>query len=256
MLTAVADDETAFRSASDRGSQTNPSSLSSSSSSSSNKDANSYTSRSGSSSSSNGLSSSSFVSLDTAWGILLIVGSAVCYAGYATEVEIALSAVKVSDGHHDESRRSNSFRNNSGGGVLLDDNDDNNDDNDDDDDEEDYEDDDEEDYEEDEEDEVVVEVNEVGEIDTDEERGPSLSSEEEIARRRQIKTDAKKERLRRHQRFQIETNSGECRYVCVRHRFMHDAKIDLIYERESGGMIVLKGLIDNVGGILVVRRGS
>ena len=38
-------------------------------------------------------------------------------SGYATEVEIALSAVKVScDGHHDESRRSNSFRNNSGGG--------------------------------------------------------------------------------------------------------------------------------------------
>ena len=118
---------------------------------------------------------------------------------------------------------------------MLDDNDDNNDDNDDDDDEEDYEDDDEEDYEEDEdeEDEVVVEVNEVGEIDTDEERRPSLSSEEEIARRRQIKTDAKKERLladiKDSKSRQILASVG---IVCVRHRFMHDAKIDLVYERK------------------------
>ena len=234
VLTAVADDETAFRSASDGGSQTNPSA----SSSSSNKDVNSYTSRSGSSSSSNGLSSSSFVSLDTAWGILLIVGSAVCYAGYATEVEIALSAVKVSDGHHDESRRSNSFRNNSGGGVLLDDNDDNNDDNDDDE-EEDYEED------EDEEDEVVVEVNEVGEIDVDEERRPSLSSEEEIARRRQIKTDAKKERLladiKDSKSRQILASVGTFAFVIV----LCTMRKSISSMRESGGMIVLKGLIDN-----------
>ena len=242
VLTAVADDETAFRSASDGGSQTNPSS---SSSSSSNKDANSYTSSSGSSSSSsNGLFSSSFVSLDTAWGILLIVGSAVCYAGYATEVEIALSAVKVSDGHHDESRTSNSFRNNSGGGVLLDDNDDNNDDNDDDDDEDYYYDDDE-DYEEDEEDEVVVEVNEVGEIDVDEERRPSLSSEEEIARRRQIKTDAKKERLladiKDSKSRQILASVGTFAFVIV----LCTMRKSISSMRESGGMIVLKGLIDN-----------
>jgi hypothetical protein len=153
-------------------------------------------------------------------------------------VEIALSAVKVSDGHHDESRTSNSFRNNSGGGVLLDDNDDNNDDNDDDDDEEDYDD-------EDEEDEVVVEVNEVGEIDVDEERRPSLSSEEEIARRRQIKTDAKKERLladiKDSKSRQILASVGTFAFVIV----LCTMRKSISSMRESGGMIVLKGLIDN-----------
>ena len=61
--------------------------------------------------------------MDTAWGVLLILASAVCYAGYATEVEIALNAVKVSDGHRDENRsrssNQNFSRNNRVGGVLL-----------------------------------------------------------------------------------------------------------------------------------------
>ena len=93
VLTAVADDETTFGGASGMtagGDEDSPRTR---------NENNSYNSY------------SSFVNMDTAWGVLLILASAVCYAGYATEVEIALNAVKVSDGHRDENRSRSSNQN-------------------------------------------------------------------------------------------------------------------------------------------------
>jgi drug/metabolite transporter (DMT)-like permease len=207
VLTAVADDETTFGGASGMtagGDEDSPRTR---------NENNSYNSY------------SSFVNMDTAWGVLLILASAVCYAGYATEVEIALNAVKVSDGHRDENRsrssNQNFSRNNRVGGVLLEER-------------EEREDEEEEDEDEDEEDEErereAAEVNE--------------GAAEEITGRRQMKTEAKKELLaaiKDSKSRQILASVGTFAFVIV----LCTMRKSILSMNKSGGMIVLKGLIDN-----------
>ena len=207
VLTAVADDETTFGGASGMtagGDEDSPRTR---------NENNSYNSY------------SSFVNMDTAWGVLLILASAVCYAGYATEVEIALNAVKVSDGHRDENRgrssNQNFSRNNRVGGVLLEER-------------EEREDEEEEDEDEDEEDEErereAAEVNE--------------GASEEITGRRQMKTEAKKELLaaiKDSKSRQILASVGTFAFVIV----LCTMRKSILSMNKSGGMIVLKGLIDN-----------
>ena len=207
VLTAVADDETTFGGASGMtagGDEDSPRTR---------NENNSYNSY------------SSFVNMDTAWGVLLILASAVCYAGYATEVEIALNAVKVSDGHRDENRgrssNQNFSRNNRVGGVLLEER-------------EEREEEEEEDVDEDEEDEErereAAEVNE--------------GAAEEITGRRQMKTEAKKELLaaiKDSKSRQILASVGTFAFVIV----LCTMRKSILSMNKSGGMIVLKGLIDN-----------
>ena len=207
VLTAVADDETTFGGASGMtagGDEDSPRTR---------NENNSYNSY------------SSFVNMDTAWGVLLILASAVCYAGYATEVEIALNAVKVSDGHRDENRsrssNQNFSRNNRVGGVLLEER-------------EEHEEEEEEDEDEDEEDEErerdAAEVNE--------------GASEEITGRRQMKTEAKKELLaaiKDSKSRQILASVGTFAFVIV----LCTMRKSILSMNKSGGMIVLKGLIDN-----------
>jgi len=177
VLTAVADDETAFSSGSGENSQ------------GTRGDDNNYDSYDRSS------STNSFVNLDTAWGVALILASAVCYAGYATEVEIALNSVKLSDGNRYENssnRNSNpSFSRGSGtGGVLL-------------------------------------------ECDEEEQ------TEEEEAER-----EAKKELLaaiKDSKSRQILASVGTFAFVIV----LCTMRKSISSMSESGGMIILKGLIDN-----------
>ena len=200
VLTAVADDETTFGGASGMtagGDEDSPRTR---------NENNSYNSY------------SSFVNMDTAWGVLLILASAVCYAGYATEVEIALNAVKVSDGHRDENRsrssNQNFSRNNRVGGVLLEER-------------EEREEEEEEDEDEDEE---------------DEER--EREAAEEITGRRQMKTEAKKELLaaiKDSKSRQILASVGTFAFVIV----LCTMRKSILSMNKSGGMIVLKGLIDN-----------
>jgi drug/metabolite transporter (DMT)-like permease len=178
VLTAVADDETAFSSGSGENSQGTRG-----------DDDNNYDSYDRSS------STSSFVNLDTAWGVALILASAVCYAGYATEVEIALNSVKLSDGNRYENssnRNSNpSFSRGSGtGGVLL-------------------------------------------------ERDEEEQTEEEEAER-----EAKKELLaaiKDSKSRQILASVGTFAFVIV----LCTMRKSISSMSESGGMIILKGLIDN-----------
>lgn len=178
VLTAVADDETAFSSGSGENSQRTRG-----------DDDNNYDSYDRSS------STSSFVNLDTAWGVALILASAVCYAGYATEVEIALNSVKLSDGNRYENssnRNSNpSFSRGSGtGGVLL-------------------------------------------------ERDEEEQTEEEEAER-----EAKKELLaaiKDSKSRQILASVGTFAFVIV----LCTMRKSISSMSESGGMIILKGLIDN-----------
>ena len=178
VLTAVADDETAFSSGSGENSQGTRG-----------DDNNNYDSYDRSS------STSSFVNLDTAWGVALILASAVCYAGYATEVEIALNSVKLSDGNRYENsgnRNSNpSFSRGSGtGGVLL-------------------------------------------------ERDEEEQTEEEEAER-----EAKKELLaaiKDSKSRQILASVGTFAFVIV----LCTMRKSISSMSESGGMIILKGLIDN-----------
>ena len=207
VLTAVADDETAFGGASG---MTAGSDEDSPRTRNENNSYNSY---------------SSFVNMDTAWGVLLILASAVCYAGYATEVEIALNAVKVSDGHRDENRsrssNQNFSRNNRVGGVLLEER--------------------EEREEEEEEDE------DEGEEDEEREREAAEVNEgaaEEITGRRQMKTEAKKELLaaiKDSKSRQILASVGTFAFVIV----LCTMRKSILSMNKSGGMIVLKGLIDN-----------
>ena len=207
VLTAVADDETTFGGASGMtagGDEDSPRTR---------NENNSYNSY------------SSFVNMDTAWGVLLILASAVCYAGYATEVEIALNAVKVSDGHRDENRsrssNQNFSRNNRVGGVLLEER--------------------EEREEEEEEDE------DEGEEDEEREREAAEVNEgaaEEITGRRQMKTEAKKELLaaiKDSKSRQILASVGTFAFVIV----LCTMRKSILSMNKSGGMIVLKGLIDN-----------
>ena len=207
VLTAVADDETAFGGASGMtagGDEDSPRTRNE------NNNNNSY---------------SSFVNMDTAWGVLLILASAVCYAGYATEVEIALNAVKVSDGHRDENRsrssNQNFSRNNRVGGVLLEER-------------EEREEEEEEDEDEDEEDEERErEAAEVYEV-----------AAEEITGRRQMKMEAKKELLaaiKDSKSRQILASVGTFAFVIV----LCTMRKAILSMNKSGGMIVLKGLIDN-----------
>jgi len=141
-------------------------------------------------------STNSFVNLDTAWGVALILASAVCYAGYATEVEIALNSVKVSDGNRYENssnnRNSNPFfsRGSGTGGVLL-------------------------------------------------ERDEEEQTEEEEAER-----EAKKELLaaiKDSKSRQILASVGTFAFVIV----LCTMRKSISSMSESGGMIILKGLIDN-----------
>ena len=207
VLTAVADDETTFGGASGMtagGDEDSPRTR---------NENNSYNSY------------SSFVNMDTAWGVLLILASAVCYAGYATEVEIALNAVKVSDGHRDENRsrssNQNFSRNNRVGGVLLEER--------------------EEREEEEEEDEDVDEEDEEREREAAE---VNEGAAEEITGRRQMKTEAKKELLaaiKDSKSRQILASVGTFAFVIV----LCTMRKSILSMNKSGGMIVLKGLIDN-----------
>ena len=207
VLTAVADDETTFGGASGMtagGDEDSPRSR---------NENNSYNSY------------SSFVNMDTAWGVLLILASAVCYAGYATEVEIALNAVKVSDGHRDENRsrssNQNFSRNNRVGGVLLEEREER---------EEEEEEDEDEDEEDEEREREAAEVNE--------------GAAEEITGRRQMKTEAKKELLaaiKDSKSRQILASVGTFAFVIV----LCTMRKSILSMNKSGGMIVLKGLIDN-----------
>ena len=209
VLTAVADDETAFGGASG---MTAGSDEDSPRTRNENNSYNSY---------------SSFVNMDTAWGVLLILASAVCYAGYATEVEIALNAVKVSDGHRDENRsrssNQNFSRNNRVGGVLL------------------------EEREEREEEEEEDESEDEDEEDEEREREAAEVNEraaEEITGRRQMKTEAKKELLaaiKDSKSRQILASVGTFAFVIV----LCTMRKSILSMNKSGGMIVLKGLIDN-----------
>ena len=209
VLTAVADDETTFGGASGMtagGDEDSPRTRNE------NNNYNSY---------------SSFVNMDTAWGVLLILASAVCYAGYATEVEIALNAVKVSDGHRDENRsrssNQNFSRNNRVGGVLL------------------------EEREEREEEEEEDESEDEDEEDEEREREAAEVNEraaEEITGRRQMKTEAKKELLaaiKDSKSRQILASVGTFAFVIV----LCTMRKSILSMNKSGGMIVLKGLIDN-----------
>jgi drug/metabolite transporter (DMT)-like permease len=209
VLTAVADDETTFGGASGMtagGDEDSPRTR---------NENNSYNSY------------SSFVNMDTAWGVLLILASAVCYAGYATEVEIALNAVKVSDGHRDENRsrssNQNFSRNNRVGGVLL------------------------EEREEREEEEEEDESEDEDEEDEEREREAAEVNEraaEEITGRRQMKTEAKKELLaaiKDSKSRQILASVGTFAFVIV----LCTMRKSILSMNKSGGMIVLKGLIDN-----------
>lgn len=207
VLTAVADDETTFGGASGMtagGDEDSPRTR---------NENNSYNSY------------SSFVNMDTAWGVLLILASAVCYAGYATEVEIALNAVKVSDGHRDENRsrssNQNFSRNNRVGGVLLEEREER---------EEEEEEDEDEDEEDEEREREAAEVNE--------------GAAEEITGRRQMKTEAKKELLaaiKDSKSRQILASVGTFAFVIV----LCTMRKSILSMNKSGGMIVLKGLIDN-----------
>jgi len=207
VLTAVADDETAFGGASGMtagGDEDSPRTRNE------NNNNNSY---------------SSFVNMDTAWGVLLILASAVCYAGYATEVEIALNAVKVSDGHRDENRsrssNQNFSRNNRVGGVLLEEREER---------EEEGEEDEDEDEEDEEREREAAEVYEV--------------AAEEITGRRQMKMEAKKELLaaiKDSKSRQILASVGTFAFVIV----LCTMRKAILSMNKSGGMIVLKGLIDN-----------
>ena len=207
VLTAVADDETTFGGASGMtagGDEDSPRTR---------NENNSYNSY------------SSFVNMDTAWGVLLILASAVCYAGYATEVEIALNAVKVSDGHRDENRsrssNQNFSRNNRVGGVLLEEREER---------EEEEEEDEDEDEEDEEREREAAEVNE--------------GASEEITGRRQMKTEAKKELLaaiKDSKSRQILASVGTFAFVIV----LCTMRKSILSMNKSGGMIVLKGLIDN-----------
>ena len=207
VLTAVADDETTFGGASGMtagGDEDSPRTR---------NENNSYNSY------------SSFVNMDTAWGVLLILASAVCYAGYATEVEIALNAVKVSDGHRDENRsrssNQNFSRNNRVGGVLLEEREER---------EEEEEEDEDEDEEDEEREREAAEVNE--------------RAAEEITGRRQMKTEAKKELLaaiKDSKSRQILASVGTFAFVIV----LCTMRKSILSMNKSGGMIVLKGLIDN-----------
>ena len=207
VLTAVADDETTFGGASGMtagGDEDSPRTR---------NENNSYNSY------------SSFVNMDTAWGVLLILASAVCYAGYATEVEIALNAVKVSDGHRDENRsrssNQNFSRNNRVGGVLLEEREER---------EEEEEEDEDEDEEEEEREREAAEGNE--------------GAAEEITGRRQMKTEAKKELLaaiKDSKSRQILASVGTFAFVIV----LCTMRKSILSMNKSGGMIVLKGLIDN-----------
>ena len=207
VLTAVADDETTFGGASGMtagGDEDSPRTR---------NENNSYNSY------------SSFVNMDTAWGVLLILASAVCYAGYATEVEIALNAVKVSDGHRDENRsrssNQNFSRNNRVGGVLLEEREER---------EEEEEEDEDEDEEDEEREREAAEVNE--------------GAAEEITGRRQMKTEAKKELLaaiKDSKSRQILASVGTFAFVIV----LCAMRKSILSMNKSGGMIVLKGLIDN-----------
>ena len=182
VLTAVADDETAFGSGSGFANDGENSQRT-------RGDDNNYDSYDSSS------SANSFVNLDTAWGVALILASAVCYAGYATEVEIALNSVKLSDGNRYENssnRNSNpSFSRGSGtGGVLL-------------------------------------------------ERDEEEQTEEEEAER-----EAKKELLaaiKDSKSRQILASVGTFAFVIV----LCTMRKSISSMSESGGMIILKGLIDN-----------
>ena len=184
VLTAVADDETAFGSGSGFAGDGENSQRTRG------DDNNNYDSYDSSS------SANSFVNLDTAWGVALILASAVCYAGYATEVEIALNSVKVSDGNRYENsgsnRNSNPFfsRNSGTGGVLL-------------------------------------------------ERDEEEQTEEEEAER-----EAKKELLaaiKDSKSRQILASVGTFAFVIV----LCTMRKSISSMSESGGMIILKGLIDN-----------
>ena len=207
VLTAVADDETTFGGASGMtagGDEDSPRTR---------NENNSYNSY------------SSFVNMDTAWGVLLILASAVCYAGYATEVEIALNAVKVSDGHRDENRsrssNQNFSRNNRVGGVLLEEREER---------EEEEEKDEDEDEEDEEREREAAEVNE--------------GASEEITGRRQMKMEAKKELLaaiKDSKSRQILASVGTFAFVIV----LCTMRKSILSMNKSGGMIVLKGLIDN-----------
>ena len=207
VLTAVADDETTFGGASGMtagGDEDSPRTR---------NENNSYNSY------------SSFVNMDTVWGVLLILASAVCYAGYATEVEIALNAVKVSDGHRDENRsrssNQNFSRNNRVGGVLLEEREER---------EEEEEEDEDEDEEDEEREREAAEVNE--------------GAAEEITGRRQMKTEAKKELLaaiKDSKSRQILASVGTFAFVIV----LCTMRKSILSMNKSGGMIVLKGLIDN-----------
>lgn len=207
VLTAVADDETTFGNASGMtagGDEDSPRTRNE------NNNNNSY---------------SSFVNMDTAWGVLLILASAVCYAGYATEVEIALNAVKVSDGHRDENRsrssNQNFSRNNRVGGVLLEEREER---------EEEEEEDENEDEEDEEREREAAEVNE--------------GAAEEITGRRQMKTEAKKELLaaiKDSKSRQILASVGTFAFIIV----LCTMRKSILSMNKSGGMIVLKGLIDN-----------
>ena len=207
VLTAVADDETTFGGASGMtagGDEDSPRTR---------NENNSYNSY------------SSFVNMDTAWGVLLILASAVCYAGYATEVEIALNAVKVSDGHRDENRsrssNQNFSRNNRVGGVLLEEREER---------EEEEEEDEDEDEEDEEREREAAEVNE--------------GAAEEITGRRQMKMEAKKELLaaiKDSKSRQILASVGTFAFVIV----LCTMRKSILSMNKSGGMIVLKGLIDN-----------
>jgi drug/metabolite transporter (DMT)-like permease len=183
VLTAVADDETAFGSGSGFANDGENSQRT-------RGDDNNYDSYDSSS------SANSFVNLDTAWGVALILASAVCYAGYATEVEIALNSVKVSDGNRYENssnnRNSNPFfsRSSGTGGVLL-------------------------------------------------ERDEEEQTEEEEAER-----EAKKELLaaiKDSKSRQILASVGTFAFVIV----LCTMRKSISSMSESGGMIILKGLIDN-----------
>ena len=183
VLTAVADDETAFGSGSGFAGDGENSQRT-------RGDDNNYDSYDSSS------STNSFVNLDTAWGVALILASAVCYAGYATEVEIALNSVKVSDGNRYENssnnRNSNPFfsRGSGTGGVLL-------------------------------------------------EREEEEQTEEEEAER-----EAKKELLaaiKDSKSRQILASVGTFAFVIV----LCTMRKSISSMSESGGMIILKGLIDN-----------
>lgn len=206
VLTAVADDETTFGNASGMtagGDEDSPRTRNENNN-------NSY---------------SSFVNMDTAWGVLLILASAVCYAGYATEVEIALNAVKVSDGHRDENRsrssNQNFSRNNRVGGVLLEEREER---------EEEEEEDENEDEEDEEREREAAEVNE--------------GAAEEITGRRQMKTEAKKELLaaiKDSKSRQILASVGTFAFIIV----LCTMRKSILSMNKSGGMIVLKGLIDN-----------